>query len=55
MRRESVTWRSALVVSQSPLARADEVIASVSAAAQNVCFWHLTDMTIVVNDVRFRG
>ena len=35
--------------------RRGDRIAPVSAAAQNVCFWHKADITIVLNHVCFRG
>jgi hypothetical protein len=37
------------------LARADEVIETFFAAAQNVCFWHKADMVIALSDVCFWG
>jgi ABC-type uncharacterized transport system substrate-binding protein len=35
--------------------RGYRIAAAVSAAAQNVCFWHKADFATVPNDVRFRG
>jgi len=39
------------------IVRADggDRITTVFAAAQNVCFWHKADITIVQNNVRFGG
>jgi hypothetical protein len=35
--------------------RRGDRIAAVSAAAQNVCFWHKADMPITVSNVRYWG